>query len=85
LVNLSSGDPNVATVSPSATTNAAGEATAVVTGVSRGETMITASVSGATDSKPVKVPDLSKLGFVLLAFLVILIALAHRHRRPLGG
>lgn len=67
-VRFSSDNAAVASLSPSsAVTDAAGEAASVLRGESRGETTVRAAADGASDAKPVKVPDLSLLGALALA------------------
>jgi serine protease len=66
-VLFSSANPSVASVSPSsAVTDASGRAQATVRGESRGDTTLTASANGASASRPVRVPDLSLVGILLL-------------------
>lgn len=83
-VSFSSSDPSLATVQGSATTDAGGEATAQVTGrtsTTRRTVTITAEAQGATANAPVRVPDLSLVGFlVLIAALALLAALSRRAR-----
>jgi serine protease len=78
-VTFSTGDPAVASVSPgSAVTNASGEAQATVKGEAKGQTSVTAAANGASDSVPVKVPDLS---FYALALLLVAVVAAGMIRR----
>jgi len=78
-VAFSSVDPSVATVSPtSVVTDAGGVATSTVTGVSRGNTTITAVVDGVSGSTPVRVPELSVIGLFILALLVLTAGLLRR-------
>ncbi len=78
-VSFTSSDANQASVQGSATTESNGEATATVTGHTNWKphtVMITAEAQGSTDDAPVKVPDLSLVGFlVLMAALMLLAAL----------
>jgi serine protease len=81
IVMFSTGDPGVASVSPaSAPTDANGVAESTVKGEDRGSTTVSASADSASDSKPVKVPDFSLAGFVLLGVAVMLFALFRRRR-----
>lgn len=81
-VTFAAADPNVATVSPaSAVTGASGEATTTLTGRSRGNTTVTATVDGATASTPVKVPDLSTLALALLAGALVMAGLLRMRAR----
>lgn len=78
-VTFSSANARVATVSPtSVVTDAAGVATSTVTGVSRGNTTITATVDGVSGSTPVRVPELSVIGLLVLALLVLTAGLLRR-------
>jgi hypothetical protein len=82
-VTFSTADPSVASVSPtSGVTDGSGQALARVTGETRGETTVTAAVEGTTASAPVKVPDLSLIGIVLLLVCIVLIGLLRK--RPQG-
>lgn len=80
-VTFSTGDPNVATVSPTtAVTNASGQAQATVRGESQGNTTVTAMTDGARASvpvqvAPVQVPDLSLIGIIVLVVSVLLLGL----------
>jgi serine protease len=81
-VTFATDNPSVATVSPtSAVTGASGEATTTLTGRARGDATVTATVDGATGSTPVKVPDLSTVGLLLLALLLIMAQLWRTGRR----
>lgn len=82
-VIFSTADPSVASVSPtSGVTDGSGQALARVMGETRGETTVTAAVEGTTASAPVKVPDLSRIGIVLLLVCIVLIGLLRK--RPQG-
>jgi serine protease len=73
-VAFASGNPSVASVSPvTSVTDGNGQAVSVVKGESQGETTVRATANGSTDTKPVKVPDLSLLGVVLIAVLAVII------------
>jgi serine protease len=88
-VRFSSDNPGIASLSPAeAATDANGEAVSVLKGESRGETTVRAAANGASDAKPVKVPDLSLLAAV--ALLAALLAAggrrgAGRRGRPGGS
>ncbi len=80
-VNLRTGDTSQATVSPmSAVTNSAGVATATVRGETavRHTTTITAEVDGVSASAPVRVPDLSLIGVILLVVCLVLFGLLRK-------
>ena len=78
-VTFSSANTEVATVSPtSVVTDASGVATSTVTGVSRGTTTITATADGVSGSTPVRVPELSVIGLLVLAVLVLAAGLLRR-------
>ncbi len=80
-VTFSSDNTGVATVAPATVvTGANGEARSTVTGVSRGDANITATADGVTASQPVEVPDITIIGLLLLALLLIT-ATALRQRR----
>ena len=80
-VTFASDNTGVATVAPAtAVTGANGEARSTVTGVSRGDANITATANGVTASQPVEVPDITTIGLLLLALLLIT-ATALRQRR----
>jgi serine protease len=80
-VSFSTDDPAVASVSPgSAVTNASGEAEVKVRGEARGQTNVNATANGASDSKPVKVPDLSLYGMVLLVVAVVIVVIMRRQK-----
>jgi serine protease len=82
-VGFSSANPGVASVSPaSAATDGNGQAVSIVKGESKGDTTVRASANGASDSKPVKVPDLSLIGIaILLAVVGLTPVLRNRFRR----
>jgi hypothetical protein len=74
-VNFRTGDTSQATVSPqSVLTDANGIATATVTGKSwkPHSTTLTAEVDSVSDTIPVRVPDLSLIGIVLLVLCLLL-------------
>jgi len=80
-VMFSTGDASQATVAPaSAVTNAAGVATATVRGESSvpHTTTVTAQLDSASASAPVKVPDLSLIGAILLVLCMVLFGLLGR-------
>lgn len=80
-VTFASEDPSVATVSPATdVTGGAGIAFSTVTGVSRGDANITATVDGVTASQPVEVPDMATIGVVVLALLMMGIVLVRQRR-----
>jgi hypothetical protein len=73
-VNFSTVDSNLATVSPaSSITDANGQAQATVRGESTFDatTTVTAESNGVSASTPVKVPDLSLVGVILLAAFLL--------------
>jgi hypothetical protein len=73
-VMFAAGDARVASVSPTtAVTDGSGQAIATVKAESRGETTVSVSANGATDSKPVRVPDLSLIGVVMILLAAIII------------
>jgi serine protease len=79
-VAFASANPGVASVAPAiAVTDGNGQAVSVVKGESQGQTTVSATANGATDTKPVKVPDLSLLG-VILAVLGAVVIMAKRSR-----
>ena len=81
-VTFASDDASVATVSPATDmTGGTGIALSTVTGVSRGNATITASVDGVSASQPVEVPDIATIGVVLLALLMIGVVLIRERRR----
>jgi cobalamin biosynthesis Mg chelatase CobN len=81
IVSFGTDDPTVASVSPgSAVTNASGEAEVKVRGEARGQTSVNATANGASDSKPVKVPDLSLYGMVLLVVAVVIVVIMRRQK-----
>jgi serine protease len=81
-VTFATDNPDVATVSPtSAVTGTSGEATTTLTGHRRGDATVTASTDGATGSTPVRVPDLSTAGLLLLGLLLIIAYLWRTARR----
>ena len=85
-VTFASADPGVATVAPaSAITRADGTAEATVTGQSRGTAQITATADGKTASTPVRVPDISVVGLLLLAAVTGWLMLRQRRRGASGG
>jgi serine protease len=81
-VSFASGDSGIASVSPaSVVTDGSGQAQATVKAESRGETTVSATANGATDAKPVRVPDLSILGVAVLLLGALVIS---RRRRRAG-
>jgi hypothetical protein len=83
-VSFSTFDPAVASISPpSAVTNVSGEAEATVRGEANGQTSVTAAADGASDSKPVKVPDLSLYGLALLLVAVVIVGMTSRRKAVL--
>jgi len=83
-VSFSMGDLAVASVSPgSAVTNASGEAEVKVRGEAKGQTSVTAAANGASDSAPVKAPDLSIYGLVLLLVAVVIVGMIRRRKAVL--
>ncbi len=80
-VMFSTGDPSVASVSPtSAVTDANGQAQATVRGESQGNTTVTAVVDGTSASAPVQVapaqvPDLSLIGVIFLVVCMVFFGL----------
>lgn len=82
-VNFSSADTSLATVSPAAdVTDANGQAQAIVRGESsfNQTTSVTAQVNGASASTPVRVPDLSLVGFAFLVACLIAGGMWRRRR-----
>jgi hypothetical protein len=80
-VTFSTADPSLATVFPtSAVTDANGEATTTVSGESSSQatTTVTAQVNGLSASVPVRVPDLSLIGIVILAGFIVLFGVFRR-------
>ena len=80
-VHFRTGDTSQATVSPmSAVTNSAGVASATVRGESSSPhtTTVTAEVDSASATIPVRVPDLSLIGFLFLVACVVLFALLRK-------
>jgi serine protease len=78
-VGFVSSKPGVASVSPaSVTTDGNGQALSVVRGESKGDAEIRASADGATDSRPVRVPDLSLIGAAVLMAALALIVVRRR-------
>jgi serine protease len=74
-VAFASGNPAVASVSPAtAVTDGNGQAVSVVKGESQGQTTVSATANGSTDTQPVRVPDLSLLGVVLITVLAVIIS-----------
>jgi hypothetical protein len=83
-VTFSTADPSLATVSPtSAVTDASGQATSTVRGEtsSQATTTVTAEVNGVSASAPVRVPDLSLIGVLILLVAIVLFG-ALRKRSP---
>jgi serine protease len=73
-VTFAAGDSRVASVSPSTNvTDGNGQALTTVKAESRGETSVSAAANGATDTKPVRVPDLSLIGVVIVLLAVFVI------------
>jgi serine protease len=82
-VAFASGNPSVASVSPATSvTDGSGQAVTVVKGESQGETTVRATANGATDSKPVRVPDLSLLGVVFIIVLATIIRVRRNRTTP---
>ncbi len=78
-VTFASSNNGVATVAPATVpTDASGEARSTVTGVSRGDATITATANGASDSTPVRVPDLSLIGLAILMLALLSAGLLRR-------
>ncbi|MGH7432442.1 MAG: S8 family serine peptidase [Candidatus Methylomirabilales bacterium] len=78
-VTFSTANPSVASVSPgSAVTDSSGRAQVTVRGVSHGSTTVTAGADGSSASAPVRVPDLSLVGVVILVLSVLLFGLLRR-------
>jgi serine protease len=74
-VAFASADPSVASLSPAASvTDGSGQAVSIVKGESQGQTTVRATANGATDTKTVKVPDLSLLGVALIIVLALIIS-----------
>ena len=90
-VSFSSADPTIATVTATALSDAAGRARATVTGVAAGETTVTASAAGVSDSAVVRVQPLSAassrtaLVFAALLLAAGLIWALARRRGAAGG
>jgi uncharacterized protein YjdB len=81
-VTFSSANPSVASVSPaSAVTDSSGRAQVTVQGASQGNTTVTAGADGISASAPVRVPDLSLIGVVVLVVSVLLFGLLRRRSR----
>jgi hypothetical protein len=75
-------DPTIATVSPnSAVTDGSGVATATVTAVAKGSTMLTTAGAGLSASVAVKVPTLSLIGAIVLGLAMIGVVLYRRAPR----
>ena len=75
-------DPSIASVAPStALTDASGVATATVTALAKGQTMLTAAGAGLTASVAVKVPTLSLIGAIVLGLAMIGVVLYRRAPR----
>jgi hypothetical protein len=65
-------DPSIASVSPgSAVSDASGVATATVTAVAKGQTMLSAAGAGLTATTAVKVPTLSLVGAIVLGLAMV--------------
>lgn len=79
-VTFSTANPGVASVVPpaSAVTDASGQAQATVRGESRGETTVTAVADGASASTPVRVPELSLIGLIVLVISIVLFGLRRK-------
>jgi serine protease len=78
-VTFAAGDSKVAIVSPTASvTDGSGQAMATVKAESRGETTVSATANGTTDTKPVRVPDLSFIGVAILLLAAIVIGRLRR-------
>lgn len=78
-VTFTSSNTNVATVNPATdVTDASGVATTTVTGVSRGSATISAEVDGLSASTPVRVPELSVIGLIVLALLLVAASLRRK-------
>ena len=81
-VSFATGDPSTARVAPATVvTNVSGVAAATVTGVKSGNTSVSATANGVTASTPVKVPDISVAGLVLLLLLIALAAMRRARLR----
>jgi serine protease len=73
-VTFAAGDSRIASVSPStSTTDGSGQAQTTVKGESRGETTVRSAANGASDTKPVRVPDISLVGLVLLVLAALIL------------
>jgi hypothetical protein len=82
-VTFATGDPGIARVAPATVvTNVSGVATATVTGVKTGNTSVSATANGVTVSTPVKVPDLSVPGLLVLILLIAFAAARRARQRP---
>ncbi len=80
-VAFATGDPAIARIAPAtAITTISGVAVATVTGAGRGNTTVSATANGVTAATPVKVPDLSAIGLLLLT-LAMAAAAVWRIRR----
>lgn len=85
-VTFTSASPSVASISPgSVFTDASGQAQTILRGVSRGETTVTAAANGASDTKPVRVPDLSFPAVLLILAAAAAIVLRRRKTSPQGS
>jgi len=81
-VTFSTANPSVASVSPaSAVTDSSGRAQVTVRGESQGNTTVTAGADGSSASAPVRVPDLSLIGVIVLVVSVLLFGLLRRRSR----
>jgi hypothetical protein len=84
-VTFGTADPSLATVSPtSAVTDANGQATSTVRGEtsSQATTTVTAQVNGVSASTPVRVPDVSLIGVLILLIAIVLFGALRK--RPLS-
>jgi hypothetical protein len=75
-------DPSIASVAPtSAATDPSGVATATVTAVAKGQTMLTAAGAGLTATVAVKVPTLSLIGVLVLGLAMAAVVMYRRAPR----
>jgi serine protease len=80
-VTFSSQNSTVASVSPTTgVTDSNGVAESTVKGEDKGSTTVKAVTDGAEDSRPVKVPDLSVAGFILLVAIFLIFGVMGRRR-----
>jgi hypothetical protein len=84
-VTFATGNAGIATVAPAtAVTSIAGVATATVTGVSSGNTTVSATANGVTATTPVRVPDLSAIGLLVLTLAMAATAIWRWRRAALA-